>query len=503
MSACIMAQEPADALRFSWTVPSGTARHQAIGGAMGSLGGDITATFVNPAGLAFYRTSDLTFSPAIKFKNTKSTYLGRTEQEKSSNTFNLGTTGFVFGGGATNGNIKNVSVGLAYNRSADFNTYTLYRGQNNTSSYSLKYLDEIRGDRSANSVDANYPFGASLAFRTYWIDTIAGGTEPNFSFQSRAQNIVNTGLLQQQVINTSGGINDYALGVGINVNDKVMLGATLGIPVLNYQKYTKFTEQDATANPNNNFEMATVEEEISTRGVGLNLKAGLIFKPQDSWRIGLAFHSPTLYNLTDRSLITVMSDVEGTNGALFASNEDITGSPQEFRYSLATPYRAIGSISYVLREVADVSKQKGFLTADVEYVNYKASSYTVDAENGYNDQNTRDYLKSLNTAIDNAYKGAFNFRVGGELKFTTLMVRGGLAYYGNPYQNINGEKGSKTNISGGLGYRNSGFFVDLTYVHALNKDVHFPYRLEDTSLYSGANVKSTVGNVLMTFGLKF
>ena len=37
-SATLLAQEPADALRFAWTVPGGTARQQAIGGAMGSLG---------------------------------------------------------------------------------------------------------------------------------------------------------------------------------------------------------------------------------------------------------------------------------------------------------------------------------------------------------------------------------------------------------------------------------------------------------------------------------
>ena len=83
------------------------------------------------------------------------------------------------------------------------------------------------------------------------------------------------------------------------------------------------------------------------------------------------------------------------------------------------------------------------------------------------------------------------------------MVRLGAAYYGNPYQNINGEKGSKLNLSGGLGYRDQGFFVDLTYVHSVQKDVHFPYRLEDRSLYSGANLKSNLGNAILTVGFKF
>ena len=37
----VFAQEPADALRYSWTNQGGTARQQALGGAMGSLGGDL------------------------------------------------------------------------------------------------------------------------------------------------------------------------------------------------------------------------------------------------------------------------------------------------------------------------------------------------------------------------------------------------------------------------------------------------------------------------------
>jgi hypothetical protein len=82
------------------------------------------------------------------------------------------------------------------------------------------------------------------------------------------------------------------------------------------------------------------------------------------------------------------------------------------------------------------------------------------------------------------------------------MVRAGAAYYGNPYQNINGEKGSRTNLSGGLGYRDKGFFADLTYVYALNRDTHFAYRLEDPAAYSGAQLRQQMSNVLLTIGFK-
>ena len=73
--ASSFAQEPADALRYSWYAPGGSARTQAVGGAMGSLGGDITASFVNPAGLAFYKTGDFIFTPMYQFQKTKASYL--------------------------------------------------------------------------------------------------------------------------------------------------------------------------------------------------------------------------------------------------------------------------------------------------------------------------------------------------------------------------------------------------------------------------------------------
>ena len=467
---------------------------------MGSLGGDITATFVNPAGLAFYKTGDVVISPYYRFGNNKSTYFNRKEKDNFSN-FTLGTSGIVAGSG-NNRKGHNVAISLAYTRSADFNNDILYRGANNQSSYSQKYLEEIGSEGDANRVASDFPFGTSLAFNTYWIDTVNGGTNGNFQFQSRAANLLASGLLQEHTIQNRGGINEFALGVGANVSDNFMWGATLGVPFLNYRRNATFTEADATDNPNNNFDFASFTENLETKGIGVNLKAGIIFKPQEFWRVGLAFHTPTIYSMTDHYSTFITTNTENYHGELTDYSTDYTDdAPSQFKYLMTTPYRAIASVSYVLREIEDVSKQKGFLTADIEYVHYKASAFHEDNES-FNDSSTETYLKSLNRAIDNAYKGALNLRLGGELKFTTLMVRAGAAYYGNPYQNINGEKGNQLNLSGGLGYRNKGMFIDLTYVHALKKDVHVPYRLESAP-YANANIKSNVGNVLMTLGFKF
>lgn len=508
----LLAQEPADALRYSWYTSGGSARIQAVGGANGSLGGDISSTFINPAGLAFYKTGDFILSPAYSFGKNKATYLTRNESEKNTSKFLFGTSGFVLGTGGS-GNIRGGAFSIAFNRTADFNNNILYRGVNNQSSFSQKFLEEIRSnnDKDANVVSSNvgrnspnfrpnYLYGTSLAFNTYWIDTIGGSTNGNFQFQSRAANLLNSGLLQQNTVETRGGINEFAFGLAVNLRDKLYIGGSFGVPLINYERNAEFVEADATTNSNNKFDYAKFGETFSTSGVGLNLKAGVIYKPQEYWRLGFSVHSPTIYSLTDKFNYTVTTNTENYQGTQSQSSEFLAGMAGEFKYLLITPYKLVGSVSYVLREVEDVRKQKGFITADIEFIDHGASSFKEDTEVS-NDADTKAYLKSLSDAVRKAYKGAFNFRVGGELKFTTFMVRAGAGYYSNPYKNIHGENGNRINLSGGLGYRNKGFFIDATYVHGITKDTHFAYRLQN-SPYAAASIKGTKSNVLLTVGFK-
>ena len=498
------AQEPADALRLSWTVPSGTARQQAIGGAMGSLGGDITALFVNPAGLGFYKTGDAVITPSYKWSTTKGTFLDRTEKSTDGK-FDMGATGFVLAGPANKRN-NSIAFSLGFNTTANYRSDVLYRGINHQSSYSQKFLEEVGTIKDPNIVSGSYPFGSSLAFNTYWIDTVSGGSSGNYQFQSRSLGLLSTGLIQEKQVSHRGGIYEGSLGLAVNKNDKFFFGGALGLPFMYYSRDSRFTEADATTDTSNKFDYAEFRENLTTKGMGINLKFGVIYKPQEYWRLGLAFHSPTLFSLTDTYEYQVTTNTENYKGTLtdYSTNYNDQHKANQFKYLFVTPYKLIGSISYVLRETQDVRRQKGFITADVEYVNYKVSSYMTDnsATDQPNNQQNKDYLKSLNKTIDNVATGAFNFRVGGELKFTTLMFRAGAAYYGNPYKPSFGGKGDRLDLSGGLGYRNKGFFIDLTYVHSSKTDVDAPYRLQNSS-YPIATTKAVTGNILLTVGSKF
>ena len=74
--------------------------------------------------------------------------------------------------------------------------------------------------------------------------------------------------------------------------------------------------------------------------------------------------------------------------------------------------------SHVLREIEDDTQTTvASFTADIEYVNYKASSFSTDPE-GDNSQSTKDYLKSLTAPLTRFTKRAQPAR-GRQVEITT------------------------------------------------------------------------------------
>lgn len=504
MPFCLLhAQLPEDVLRNSYHPQHGTARSMAIGGAIGSLGGDINALFVNPAGLGLYKTKEFVISPGFVTNNNKASFRG-SELSANKSGFDLGTSGLVIGFEGQNNNWVNQAFSIGINQTANFNNQFSYKGTNNFSSGSEQYSEQL--SQSNQSVDdaLNNPafaYGTAPAIYTYLVDTFrnaAGGLDvkglPEFLLAN------GVALNQEKHIKTSGGIYEVALGYAANMNDRFYIGGSLGIPIINYSRTTQYRESDPTGNKNNNFDYFEHNSYLTTKGFGLNGKLGAIYKPAESFRLGLTIHTPTFYSLTDRESSSMTTNTEGYAGTVKVTSDSFTlYLPGKTLYTASTPFKTILSASYVFREEHDVRRQRGFVSADVEYVGYKGAAFRPDGENiTYEDQQYYDDLKSV---INNTYRGAFNYRIGGELKFNTVMFRLGGAYYTNPYKDTE-LKTDMMQVTGGLGYRNHGIFIDIAYVQNINKDVNFPYLLsEKANTYAVQNNKR--GNLLLTLGFKF
>ena len=465
---------------------------------MGSLGGDASANHINPAGLAFFKTSDFVLTPDFRFGKVKSNFRGTDATGDKLNQGSLGTSGFVFGGFGYRA--KN-SFAITVTKLADFNRTVRYTGQNDYSSFAEPLADEfafsgLTIDQALNSSDISLP--TKMALYTYLVDTATINGSPQVIARSE-----NTPLREQtNLVETSGGITEITFGLGHELDKKFMAGISFGLDIVNYTKRTYFTETDASGDVDNDFAFLSYDERYTVKGFGLNLRGGLIYRPKEYVRIGLAIHSPTWMPLKETFKSGMAADVEnlfGSGSGYDSVGYTTFGSSIENKYTLNSPTRFILSGAYVFREEADIARQKGFITADIEYTNYKWLQYGP--YNGEVNAATKEPFLPYNRAIDAIYKSTWNFRVGGELKFKTIMGRLGFAYYGDPYKD-NELKGRKMYLSGGLGYRNKGMFIDLTYVHRLNKDVHFPYRVSAPRSNTFAEIKDNGGNVFVTLGFK-
>ena len=502
----VQAQIPEDAIRYSWLVQSGNARTIGIGGAIGSLGGDLNATFVNPAGIGFYRTGEFSFSPSFSFNNLKTSFRGSSNNAKQNN-FSFGTTGIVFGIGDRyeDGNDDLTKTGsIAFTQKANFNNTIYYKGLNNYSSFSEQFAEEfVRSKlsiRDALNSQSSVPFTAAPALFTYLIDTVR--VNGILKVKAAPEYILATGQAIQQEFTkkTSGGMYELAGSYAINDGKKWLAGLSVGIPIVNFESNTTVTENDTSNRTNNYFKSFTYNDTYKTTGAGVNAKIGVIYRPKEYIRLGLAVHTPSYMVLTDERQATLKTELENPTGTFDVNSNTFTnGEKGKATYRQNAPWRVIVSGSYVFREVEDVKKQRGFIAADIEYVKHSGTKFSSNAETPVDGDKA--YYKELTSIVKDSYKGAINAKIGGEVKFNTIMARLGFGYYGNPYKDAP-TKASKMVLSGGLGYRNKGFFIDVAYAHLITKDFDVPYRLQNAETVY-ANTNKTTGNVVATFGVKF
>jgi len=221
--AFVKAQTPDDALRNSWFIPNGSARFVATGGVMGSLGGDITAAHVNPAGLGLFKTNEFIISPQFNLNRNKFNFRG-TDSFNKRNAIAYGTSGWVFGIPHGKGSKWTSSaLSISVNQLASFNNHISYKGTNNYSSFSEQYLEELASDgANAHAAEWNYINGASLAWWTWLIDSSNNAAGELIGYQTRVPSGIN--LTQERDVKTRGGFHEIAIGLANNMADKLYIG---------------------------------------------------------------------------------------------------------------------------------------------------------------------------------------------------------------------------------------------------------------------------------------
>jgi len=512
MPMLMMAQGATDAYMLAQPDLKGTARFMSMAGAFGALGGDLSTLNQNPAGIGVYRSSEVGLTLDLNFQSTKTNSMG--ENDSWSQT-KFGCTNFGYVGSIKLNNdvMPYFSWGASYSRIASFDRK--YRGYVPQLSTSMSnYISNFTDGWFTNELIQEQGYNPYMFSDAPWL-SILGYNSYLINPKGLSDNEYN-GLYQQGTtgdatftVREKGYIDEFAIDFGGNIMNTVYWGVGFGITDISLSSDTYYDEElvkaripDATGqNTENGDAWFGLENFHHVSGYGFNFKAGVIIKPINELRFGLAVHTPTYYDLRHEMFAacdySYSSGVEGWH-------ETDDGYMSFYDSDYRSPWRLIAS-------VAGVIGGRGILSADYEYVGYN-SMLVKDAYG--------DAYEGVTEDIENYYKASHIIRLGGEFRVTPqFSLRAGYSYQSQPAQNdaIDNKEyiyTSGTNpayifdkstqyITAGLGYRYKAFSIDLAYVNKQRESIYRPFTSFNESDSPSAQVKDNNNQVVMSVGFKF
>lgn len=482
----------------------GDARFVGMGGAMGALGANISAMSTNPASTGLYRRSDVSLTAGLlaePYNGTMQVGAGKTKGS-------FDQVGFVYSVDLGNSSgVKFVNMGFNYHKSKNFKNYI---GMNNVAlpkfmdngvpqgmSQSWEFCD-LAADLQGNLLDLGYEPDREnttpttlLAYDTYLIDAVDENGESVGDRDVRIDRYVPSYANRYNYHRGQwGGVHDYDFNISLNINERVYLGAVLGVHNVDMHSALLYDEelfQNGNVNDTGGYTMFTEE---SLTGSGVDGKFGIIVRPIDEspFRVGLSVTTPTAYDLESRGYAELATPYLDANGNTCCQNVELTNS-----YRIRTPWKLDVSAATTIgtRFALDAEYQlMNYSSASVRYANtesWQAGNFSSDV---YLQDEINSYLKNVHTlrvGAEARLSDNFSARLGYNYvtspfdkdAYLNLLVDGSSYYYATNTDYVN--LGATNRITAGLGYHCRSFYFDVAFLHSRqNADVYaFHYNIDD------------------------
>ncbi len=303
---------------------------------------------------------------------------------------------------------------------------------------------------------------------------------------ARGDNVNGPGapLLKSGTVTRSGRNATIDLSFAGNYDEKLMIGATVGLSRLQFDGATNYREDDADQQVAS-FERLSYNQISDISGTGVQVRVGAIYRPVQALRIGLAYHSPSRISLTDSYTANLQYIYRDQQGGTVNGNAR-PEQPSVIEYKFTTPSQYKASAALLLG-------QRGFVSTELTYINFAGGSFDYDFGGS-------DNSRTVNVDIDRSFKGAIQARVGGELNVKPFQVRAGFQYIGAPIDNEDAVLGA----TAGVGFRQNRLGLDLGYQLLLRPDRTFvPYNIEPLNFPQNSVIYTpTSHTVALTLGWK-
>ena len=527
---------PGDMVELSQTQFNfGTARAMAMAGAFTSLGADLSSMSINPAGLGMYRHSDISITPMMSFARSKTNApeYGRNSRDR----FSMANIGVAINAYEGSGSLVSLNIGFGYNRLADLNyDYSFQRGGQRATvgdvySRQLYWSNVSKNDfyNAGGSGNWNWDniapefWNAALAYRGFLVDQV-DPDDPKSWKPTWVGNDAEMGHFTE--FRSRGSIGEYTLSLGANINNKIYIGASLGIQSVYQRKYIDYGEEyyypgtgpDGYGNSGLDYQLLwwKLNQSVIVEGTGVNFKAGIVYRPTTNLRLGAAIHTPTYYSLDRKfqsaaaGLAYANNDTDPNvtpdkNGYISTANDPNMTSPLLVDdgpngWSFVSPTRLMFGASYTFGE-------RGVISVDYERdwyngIRIKDNPSGLDSQSWYNDS-FRQNFKASNIV-----------RVGAEFKpLPVLSLRAGFGYSGSMVRDDEFPPASPvikqtTYYGAGVGFVLSrGVLLDLAYQYVSSKlSDYYLFYAEDKVGYTESALYSTDinrHNVALTLGFRF
>lgn len=393
------------AVLFSNENIKGTARFTGMSGAFGALGGDLSAIEINPAGLAVFNNPETAITLDNNSISTKSNYYNTTTNS-SEDIFGLSQAGAIMIFENEYENWFKFSLGVNFSIVNDFD--------NSYNTIGTSPVSDFNQDPFLNfdTIDDNDVFYENVDNQTFY----------NY---------------------TSGTNEKFTVSIAAQYDEKTYFGIAINSHSIDYFQKIIFNENNNDGNGNTLH--ARLQQNLLVRGEGININLGIITKPIKNLRLGLAYQTPTWYDLTEEFQENTTIDLSNTNSVF---HED--SSVSVFDYQIRTPSRITASAAYIFNK-------KGLISFDYAYKNFNNIKLKPNSQ-----------FSEDNNNLKNNLEGISEIRIGAEYRYKIYSFRAGYHMEENPVKEIDT---NENGYSFGLGIKFSDLIkLDFSYDNTTSKE---------------------------------
>lgn len=400
------AQNRFDALRYSNWYPGQDAINVGFGGASAASGLGAGSVLFNPATTAQIENSGFSISLSNRFVEEESFYRNNSFK-RSDSQVSLGELSLVYKFPVEQGDL---TVGVGYAQLADFNrtySYDVFNQQNTITDFFLQ---------------SDYYFDA--AFMAFAIDDFEGETDPVSVWREPFPFV---GVQQNVMLEEWGQLGEVTAFLSTEFRENLFVGVSLGIPLGTYNYRLNFLETPPDAPNEYDVVNMFLEDEITARITGFNIRVGVVYKATDWLQIGFNAVRNAEYEVSET--FSTFISTEFTDGSLFEDEFEGRNS-----YNFQLPNRYGGGLTISPTPQLQLSGSAEYVDySSIEMANIGSSSLLDNTEN---------------RAIRQEFDDVINLRAGISFDVNeSVTLRGGYGLQPSPRKDF--ADATRTFYSGG------------------------------------------------------